>query len=209
MANLTALSTFGKKPKGAILAPNNAFNVRNNCQIGQWSDGSREYGNKAEIVIVRFSNFFGNLGKTTNTFWGQLWGVCFAGDIPKNAFFCTYLKTESLANLNNLIVALQASNDDLDPANGLFKPQFSKRAKSLEDQTTANYYAIEWDWEPIEENTEEGEFLNAVAASFKDNFALLYDAKSTENMILLDGMSPEERKKAIELFKKDQAVLKD
>jgi hypothetical protein len=202
-----ALSTFGKKPKGAILAPNTAFNVRNNCQIGQWSDGSREYGSKADLIVVKFSNFYGNLGQTKSTFWGQLWAVCYRGDVPKNTFFCTYLKTESLANFNNLVVSIQAENDDLDPANGIFKPRFEKRTKSLDDGNTANYYAIVWSWEPIKEETKESTFLNSVANAFNENFALLHDPKSTENMICLDGMDPEDRDAAIAIFNEQQKAL--
>ena len=68
-----AFSVFGVKPKGSILVPEIPIGARNNCQNGKWCVGDNEYGSKLSMTILKFSKFFGSLGQTSNTLWGQIW----------------------------------------------------------------------------------------------------------------------------------------
>ncbi len=68
-------SVFGAKPSNALLVPEIPIAVRNNCQSGQWAIGDTDYGSKCSMTILKFSKFFGSLGQTSHTLWGQLWFV--------------------------------------------------------------------------------------------------------------------------------------
>lgn len=73
MVKKATISVFGVKPDQAIIVPELPLAVRNNCQSGKWTIGDNEYGSKLGMTILKFSKFFGSLGQTKNTIWGQLW----------------------------------------------------------------------------------------------------------------------------------------
>lgn len=73
---IMAFSIFGSKPANAIFLGDQPYAVRNDCQVGQWKVGDDDLrGNRIEISIIKVARYFGNLGKTQNAFWLQLWFV--------------------------------------------------------------------------------------------------------------------------------------
>lgn len=189
------LNVFGSKPKDAVYVPDNAYAIRNDCKFGRWTDGNGEkgLGKEAQMVIVGFENFYGNLGKTKLENWGQVWAVCIEGCIPQNIVFCTYVKRESLQNLNKLVNKVISENDNFDPGNGIFTPTFSYR-----EGQWGPYWALTWEWERLEEDAP---IIERIKASLKDKYHLLEDPIGTKDMISLKGMKDKaERDKARRTF---------
>lgn len=182
------------KPTGEIIIPEFPYSVRNNCQVGQWTDGEKELGNQAVITVVKFSKFFGSLGQTENTTWGQLWFLTEEGCLPQKVILCTYIKGASLTNFCKVVTQVQASK--LNPAEGLFTPTFVKKQANIIDDNgmpkLANYYVLEWDWqERSDDYLHSLEELNQVMAS-DDNRKNLCDLDGSRQMICIDGLPPEQ-----------------
>ena len=178
-------TVFGTPAIDSIIIPDFALGLRNNCQNGQWALGDDPVGNKCQFSILKFSKFFGDLGATTKTLWGQIWLVVESGsseDIPDNVVFVTYIKTRSLGSFNQLIVKLQSKG--INPATRVFCPKYIKHAKGLPDGSTANYYSLEWHWR---ERTDEDNTIEKLSDCLlhADSFV---DPTGTANMICLDGL---------------------
>ena len=187
---MQALDTvFGTPAIGSIIIPDVALGLRNNCQRGQWTLGDTPVGDECELSIIKFSKFFGGLGNTTNTLWGQIWLVAESGSskkIPKNAVMVTYIKTRSLGSFNQIIVQLQS--EGINPATGVFCPKYINHTKGLPDGSTASYYSLEWHWR---ERTDEDNPLEKLSDCLLHTDSLV-DLTGTANMICLDGLGATE-----------------
>jgi len=186
------LSVFGAKPEGAIVVPELPIAARNNCQSGKWVIGDEEYGSKLAMTILKFSKFFGNLGQTKNTLWGQIWFVAEAGEMPHNVVMVTYIKGRSLSDFNRLVASIQARG--VEPAEGVFIPEFVKHSGQKPDENGVlkpiNYYSLKWDWA---ERTN-WEMVEQAAWVLEDpqNLSRLIDLEGTRKMICLDNLPPHE-----------------
>jgi hypothetical protein len=180
-----AFSVFGAKPADALLVPEIPIAVRNNCQIGKWTIGDTEYGSKCSMTILKFSKFFGNLGKTSQALWGQLWFVAEAGDLPKGVVMVTYIKTRSLSDFNRLVISVQSRG--VEPATGTFIPTFTKY-----NGENGAYYGLTWQWE--EKNDFSIIDQAAAVLSNPQTKSNLYDLEGTKDMVCLDHRSKEEIK---------------
>lgn len=185
----TTLNVFGEVAEDSILVPDLAIGLRNNCQAGTWSLGDTPAGSKLHCSILKFSKYFGDLGSTTNTLWGQLFLVSEPGsneDIPDNCVMVSYVKTRSLSDFNRLIIQLQSKG--INPALGVFCPRYIKHSKGLADGTTANYYSLEWHWRDRSEDDNPIEKLSD-CLEFSDK---LIDCIGTSKMRCLDGLPASE-----------------
>jgi hypothetical protein len=186
------ISVFGAKPKTALLIPEIPIGVRNNCQSGQWVIGDTDYGSKVSMTILKFSKFFGNLGQTINTLWGQLWFVAESGELPQGVLMVTYIKSRSLSDFNRLIASVQARG--VEPATGIFIPEFVKHSGQKPDENGVvkpiNYYSLKWRWQ---ERTD-WSIINQAAAALSDenNLSKMIDLEGTRKMVCLDSLSPNE-----------------
>ncbi|MBK4732354.1 hypothetical protein JJD41_21150 [Oxynema sp. CENA135] len=192
MAKKATISVFGTKPENAIVVPELPLAVRNNCQSGKWTIGDEEYGSKLSMTILKFSKFFGSLGQTHNTLWGQIWFVAESGELPKGVVMVTYIKGRSLSDFNRLVASVQARG--IEPAEGIFIPEFLKHSGQKPDETGVlkpiNYYSLKWDW--LERS--EWDSLEQAAAVLSDsqNLSRMIDLESTTNMVCLDNLPPHE-----------------
>ena len=126
MSNVSQFKVFGTRPQEGIFLPQLPFNVRNDLKVGQWKVGEEDYrGKNIEISIIKVAQFFGNLGKTTNAFWLQVWFVAAPNCpiLPKNTICLTYLKKRSIAQFSQKVTELMESGE---PALGLFQGSFLK-----------------------------------------------------------------------------------
>lgn len=147
--------------------------------------GDTNYGSKCSMTVLKFSKFFGDLGKTSQSLWAQLWFVAESGELPKGVVMVTYIKTQSLRDFNRLVIEIQSKG--IEPANGLFIPTFSKYANDK-----GNYYALTWEWQERTDYT----ILEQAAATLNNPEARsnLFDMESTRDMVCLDHSSKEEIK---------------
>lgn len=194
-SKLSEFSVFGAKPKDAVLLPNSAMNVRNNCQSGQWTVGDRDYGSKCSMTILKYSRFFGSLGQTSDTLWGQLWFIAESGELPQGVVMVTYLKNRNLEAFNNLIAEVQSKGTE--PALGIFTPEFVKQSGQKPDESgvvrPVNYYTLKWTWDK-ERTDVQYAILEQAAALLADpvNASQLVDFQGTKAMWCIDNLSAEE-----------------
>ncbi len=185
-------SVFGAKDNNTILVPEMPISVRNNCQSGKWIIGDEEYGSKCSMTILKFSKFFGSLGQTQNTLWGQIWFVAESGDLPNGVVMVTYIKSRSLNDFNRLITSIQAQG--IEPATGIFVPEFSKHSGQKPDEQgilkPINYYSLKWSWM----ERKDWSVVEQAAAVLADNsnLARMIDLEGTRQMACLDHLAPHE-----------------
>lgn len=206
------ISVFGCKPANGIIVPELPISTRNNCQAGRWTIGDEEYGSKLAMTILKFSKFFGSLGQTHNTLWGQLWFVAEAGDLPQGVVLVTYIKGRSLSDFNRKVTEVMARG--IEPAEGIFVPEFIKHSGQKPDESGVlkpiNYYSLSWQWyergakfsnvqDPVLKQIDAGadtawDRLDQVAAALEDpnNQARLHDLEGSKLMVCLDHLPPHE-----------------
>ncbi len=190
----TTLNIFGTKPKDAILVADNIPNLRCNCQEGQWKIGDDALGNKLECSILKFSKYYGTLGQTTNTIWGQVFFVAensgSSSDIYRECLMVTYQKTRSLSSFLNLITKLQCQA--VEAAEGVFVASFVKHSGQKPDESGVvkpiNYYSINWDWR---ERTSEDNSIDQLVAALEYQNKFI-DLEGTAKMRCLDGLAASE-----------------
>jgi hypothetical protein len=190
MSQKSRLSVFGVKPDNAIIVPELPLNARNNCQSGKWTIGDDEYGSKIEMTILKFSKFFGSLGQTSNTIWGQIWFVVESGEFPKNVVMVTYIKGRSLRDFSRSIASVQSKG--IEPAEGIFAPEFIKHSGQRPDETgivkPINYYSLKWNWN----ERSDWSMVDKAAAVLEEqsNHSLMVDLEGTANMVCIDHLPP-------------------
>ncbi|MBE9094880.1 hypothetical protein [Tychonema sp. LEGE 07203] len=181
-------SVFGAKPNNALLVPEIPIAVRNNCQSGQWAIGDTDYGSKCSITILKFAKFFGSLGQTSHTLWGQLWFVAETGELPQGVVMVTYIKNRSLNDFNRLVASVQSRG--VEPATGIFVPEFVKHSGQKPDDSGVvkpiNYYSLKWSWM----ERKDWAVIDQAAAVLSDpsNQSRMIDLEGTRAMICLDNL---------------------
>ncbi|MEG4149436.1 hypothetical protein [Microcoleus sp. Pol12B5] len=187
-----AFSVFGAKAANELLVPEIPIAVRNNCQSGQWAIGDTDYGSKCSMTILKFSKFFGDLGQTSNTLWGQLWFIAESGELPQGTVMVTYIKNRSLNDFNRLVASVQSRG--VEPATGLFIPEFAKHSGQKPDDSglvkPINYYSLKWSWQ----ERKDWAIIEQAAAILSDAScqSKMVDWDGTKAMQCLDNLSPQE-----------------
>jgi hypothetical protein len=184
------ISVFGTKPENAIVVPELPISVKNNCQTGKWTIGDEEYGSKLAMTILKFSKFFGSLGQTKHTLWGQIWFVAEGGEVPHDVVMVTYVKGRGLSDFNRLVASVQARG--VEAAEGVFVPDFIKHSGQKPDENGVikpiNYYSLKWDW------TERSDWKMveqaAIVLSDPQNLSRMIDLEGTREMVCLDNLAP-------------------
>jgi hypothetical protein len=144
------------------------------------------------MTILKFSKFFGSLGQTSNTLWGQLWFVAETGELPQGVVMVTYIKNRSLNDFNRLVASVQSRG--VEPATGIFVPEFVKHSGQKPDDSGVvkpiNYYSLKWSWN---ERKDWGVIDQAAAVlSDTSNQSRMIDLEGTRQMVCLDNLSPQE-----------------
>ena len=194
---MTNLQVFGTKPKDSIFLPQIPYSVRNDCQVGQFKVGDEDYrGNSIDISIIKVSQFFGSLGKTSNTQWMQIWFIPAPGCeiLPQNTVCVTYIKTRSIAQFSQKITELMASGE---PALGIFTASFEKHSGDM-----GTYYSVVWDWRERSAAAEKKQ-LETLAA-FLDTKPNLIDINTADRLICIDNSTPDEVQLLIAAAKAEQ-----
>lgn len=185
-------SVFGAKAANELLVPEIPIAVRNNCQSGQWAIGDTDYGSKCSMTVLKFCKFFGNLGQTSNTLWGQLWFIAESGELPHGTVMVTYIKNRSLSDFNRLVTSVQSRG--VEPATGIFVPEFVKHSGQKPDDSGVvkpiNYYSLKWSW--VERK--DWDVIDQAAAVLSDtsNQSRMIDWDGTKSLQCLDNLSPQE-----------------
>jgi hypothetical protein len=173
----TGIKVFGTKPKETIFLPDQPYAVRLNCQAGQIAISEDEYlGKEMEISIIACNRYYGNLGKTQNTEWLQIFFVpaptC--DILPANTVCVSYIKTRSLSQFTQLITRLI---QDGEPAEGIFKVSFLSHTNT----NGQPYKSVRFDWRSRQGKAETGQLEQI--AQFMASRPILRDLNGTKEMM--------------------------
>jgi hypothetical protein len=187
-------SVFGTRPDNAICLPDIPYSVRLNCKDGGLFVGGFEAQHRKtnpdqtlEIAIVKASKFFGNLGKTQNSLWIQLFYVAApsvpTSILPKNTICVSYIKKQSIAHLFNKV---QEALDYGDPGMGIFTLGFNREVGEK-----GTYYTVSFDWRErqSEEEKQQLELIKTFLMAYGNQLA---DLEGTREMVCVDGWTTEE-----------------
>lgn len=174
---MTSLTVFGTKPADTIFLPDQPYPVRLNCQAGQIAVSEDEFlGKEMELSIIACNRYFGNLGKTQNAEWLQIFFVpaptC--DILPANTVCVSYIKTRSLSQFSQLITRLMGQGE---PAEGIFRISFLSHTNS----SGQPYKSVRFDWRPRQGKQEEQQLEQI--AHFLASRPQLQDLNGTREMI--------------------------
>lgn len=173
------LKVFGKLATEQINFFKPPYNVRNNCQVGQWAKTEDDFiGNSLDIAIIGTQEYYGKLGKSTGN-WLQIWFIAAPTEskIPKNVVCVTYIKTRSLSAFGQTIIELMSNGD---PAVGIFTGSFAKHSNDY-----GNYSSVKFAWR---ERTEEEKPQLKLIANFLSTAPILEDTGLPKTMVkVVDG----------------------
>lgn len=193
--------SFGEVPEdGIYLPPFGAFPLRTNCQSGRWTSEEEEYSPNLSFIVLQFLMYYGNLGQTQNEEWGQIFLVPLnpPEGIPPQTVCSVYIKTKSLRAFKALVTQIKAAK--LKPGEGIFSSEFIKHSDTKIDEhgkaQPVNYYSVRWHWRSLEDE-QEIDLWNKCFI-FKQSTPLLSDVSGTREMICLDHLPPEQRKRIAE-----------
>jgi len=190
------LETFGQIPQNDdIYLPAEPFQIRNNCQIGQFTQSDNLLGAKADFIICNFRQFYGDLGMTTDEYWNEIYAYPLTENLPP-LVFQMFFKKAGRRIFNDLVNTLISKK--INPIKGKFTCFFEKKQRALADGSVGNYYHLNWDWIALEtlQQQQQDTFEKLVATVSGHVFPLPTDG----NLILLptDG---DARNNAIASFK--------
>ena len=162
---------FKEETKGfnpdAILIPDNALALRNNCKEGRWMLGDTNYGDRLKLVAVKFSRYLhkGNDVISPGTPIGQLWFCPMEGGIgtdeqgnetklAHNLVYYTLLKNSksgksgSLLNFGQKAAQLEASGYDFREV--VWSPRFVKKSGTIINDAgqpeAASWFVLDWNY---------------------------------------------------------------
>jgi hypothetical protein len=172
------INVFGKMNTNEIRYFGTPYNIRNNCQIGQWAKNEQEFlGNTLDMAIIQTQKMYGKLGKSTSR-WLQIFFIAAPNETkaPANFVCVTYLKTRSLSEFGQTIIELMM---DGEPALGIFTGNFQRHSNEL-----GNYYSVKFTWR---KRTEEEMDQLKLIASFLQTEPILQDPGLPETMFAINS----------------------
>jgi len=172
---MTALTVFGTKPADSIFLADQPYPVRLNCQAGQIAVSEDEFlGKEMEISIIACNRYFGNLGKTQNAEWLQIFFVPAPACDILPASTVSYIKTRSLSQFSQLITRLMGQGE---PAEGIFKVSFLSHTNS----NGQPYKSVRFEWRTRQGKQETAQLEQI--AHFLSGKPALQDLNGTREMI--------------------------
>ena len=149
----------------AIMIPDNALALRNNCKEGRWMLGDTSYGDRLKLVAVKFSKYLhkGNEILAPGTPIGQLWFCPIDGgegtdeqgektQLALNLVYYTILKNSksgksgSLLNFGQKAAQLEAQGYDYREI--VWKPKFVSKSGTVINAAgqpeAASWYVLDW-----------------------------------------------------------------
>jgi hypothetical protein len=198
--NSTAIiKVFGKLMKEEINFFKPPYNVRNNCQVGQWAKSEDDFiGNSLDIAIIGTNEFYGKLGKSSGN-WLQIWFVAGPDEtkLPKNVVCVTYIKTRSIAQFGQTIIELMSNGE---PATGIFTGSFLKHSNDY-----GSYASVKFNWR---ERTEDEKAQLVLIANFLATAPILEDTGLPKTMVKVYDGNYEVAQEDFKAIMKDEASKK-
>jgi hypothetical protein len=197
--NSTAIKVFGKLMKEEINFFKPPYNVRNNCQVGQWAKSEDDFiSNSLDIAIIGTQEFYGKLGKSSGN-WLQIWFIAGPDEtrLPKNVVCVTYIKTRSIAKFGQTIIELMSNGE---PATGIFTGSFLKHSNDY-----GNYASVKFDWR---ERTKDEKAQLVLIANFLATDPILEDTGLPKTMVKVINSDYEAAQEIFKWVMEDEAKKK-
>jgi|LakMenEpi03Aug12_release.lakeMendotaPanAssembly.Ray.scaffolds.fasta_scaffold348999_1 hypothetical protein len=198
--NSTAIiKVFGKLMKEEINFFKPPYNVRNNCQVGQWAKSEDDFiSNSLDIAIIGTQEFYGKLGKSSGN-WLQIWFIAGPDEtrLPKNVVCVTYIKTRSIAQFGQTIIELMSNGE---PATGIFTGSFLKHSNDY-----GSYASVKFNWR---ERTEDEKAQLVLIANFLATAPILEDTGLPKTMVKVYDGNYEVAQEDFKAIMKDEASKK-
>ena len=193
------LKVFGKLMKEEINFFKPPYNVRNNCQVGQWAKSEDDFiSNSLDIAIIGTQEFYGKLGKSSGN-WLQIWFIAGPDEtrLPKNVVCVTYIKTRSIAQFGQTIIELMSNGE---PATGIFTGSFLKHSNDY-----GSYASVKFNWR---ERTEDEKAQLVLIANFLATAPILEDTGLPKTMVKVYDSNYEVAQEDFKAIMKDEASKK-
>jgi hypothetical protein len=183
-----ALNVFGKVNEDSIYLPNKPYAVRLNCKSGAiHKTETKRICDEAEVSIIAIEEWYGNLGKTLNENWLQIFFVpLHEQGLPANTVCVTYIKRESSTLFADKITELLATKTN--PAHGIFKIYFEPR-----QGRNGPYFVVLFDWRPRKGKGEQRQ-LELIEAFMEGPQRMhMLDMDATRDMVPVGGLPAHQR----------------
>lgn len=200
----------------AICIPDMAMRLDNNCKEGAWFLGETNYGNRLQVIAVKFSKrlHVGNEYTDPGNPMGQLWFVPVVGGIgsdeqgneiqlPLNICYYTLIKNSKSGKSGSLInfgqKATLCQSQGYDFREVIWIPRFIKKSGMITNEAgqkeSASWYVLDWSFiKPEEQATEQ---FNRVQKTIEilqseDQMQRLFDPGLEKESRCVDGMTSAE-----------------
>jgi hypothetical protein len=223
--NMPRHKYFAEKTKDvfstdALIVPETAMNLRNDCKEGKWFLGETEYGSKLKFICLKFSrriatDEYGAISPGTPL--GQLWFCPVAAGespngqpLPTNVVYYTLVKNSSSGKSGSLInfgqKAVLAQSQGYDYREVVWSATFKKKSATI-DGEAVSYYVLDFEYsEPDEAALKRVDQAVAVLESQED-MQKLFDPALEAATQCVDGLKPEAIAQLVENLRANRAAL--
>lgn len=205
----------------ALIVPETAMNLRNDCKEGKWFLGETEYGSKLKFIALKFSRRiatteYGAIAPGTPL--GQLWFCPVAAGespngqpLPTNVVYYTLLKNSSSGKSGSLInfgqKAVLAQSQGYDPREVIWGATFKKKSATIDDEAVS-FYVLDFEYsEPDEAILRRVDQAVSVLESEED-MQKLFDPALEAATQCVDGLKPEAIAQRVENLRANRAAIR-
>ena len=204
----------------ALIVPETAMCLKNDCKEGKWFLGETEYGSKLKFICLKFSRRiatteYGAIAPGTPL--GQLWFCPVAAGespngqpLPTNVVYYTLVKNSSSGKSGSLInfgqKAVLAQSQVYDYREVVWSAAFKKKSATIEGEAVS-YYVLDFEYaEPDEAAVKRVDQAVAVLESQED-MQKLFDPSLEAATQCVDGLKPEEIAQLVENLRANRAAI--
>lgn len=194
----------------AILIPDNAIKLHNNCKEGNWSIGDTNYGNRLQFVALKYSRYLsaGDEYTSAGKPHGVIWFVPISGGVGTsetgeeiqlalNLAYYTIIKNSSSEKSGSLInwgvkASMVAAQGYRPIGEILWTPIFRKKSAVIED-TNVSYFVLDFNHTLPEQQDEKtysriSDIINIFQT--EEEMLKLFDPGLESTMRCVDGLEP-------------------
>lgn len=199
---------FTSKNKGvfstdALIVPETAMNLRNDCKEASWYLGETSYGNRLKFICLKFSRRIATADYGAiqpGTPLGQMWFVPVAAGespngqpLPTNVVYYTLLKNSSSGKSGSLInfgqKAVLAQSQGYDYREVVWTATFKKKSATI-DGEAVSYYVLDFEYAEPDEVVLTRIDQSVSVLESEEDMQKLFDPDLESRSQCVDGLNP-------------------
>lgn len=212
--------TEGVFSTDALIVPDTAMNLRNDCKEGKWFLGETEYGSKLKFIALKFSRRiateeYGVIAPGTPL--GQVWFCPVAAGetpngqpLPTNVVYYTLLKNSSSGKSGSLInfgqKAVLAQSQGYDYREVIWSATFKKKSATI-DGEAVSYYVLDFEYSEADEAALRRVDQAVAVLESQEEMQKLFDPALEAATQCVDGLKPEAIAQLVENLRAGRAAL--